>query len=47
MSRRDRIVVALANGILRFATPRYRALLRGLIVKGIKQAIREQQGEGR
>jgi hypothetical protein len=50
VKRRDRIVVALANALLRLASARYRALVKGLIAKGLEQAAREaadrEQQEG-
>jgi hypothetical protein len=33
---RDRIVVSLANGVLRLATPEYRAILHQSIVDGLR-----------
>jgi len=41
LKRRDRVVVAVANFVLRFASKRYRALVRGLIAKGFETAIAE------
>ena len=47
MKRRDRYVVWLANRILRFASPRYRLLLRGSILYGLGAAKRDaEQGKG-
>jgi hypothetical protein len=46
MKRRDRIVVAIANLVLRAASKRYRDLTKALIVRGM-EAERERLYPGR
>lgn len=44
-ARRDRVVVWLANRLLRLASPRYRAMLEGSIRYGLIAAAKEEQWE--
>lgn len=40
--RRDRLVVALSNLVLRLASRRYRLTLAGLVIKGMQAVDRER-----
>jgi hypothetical protein len=40
MKRRDRIVVACVNGLLRLASHEYRTLMRGVIADGFASRVR-------
>lgn len=46
MKARDRIAVALANSILRLASKRYRRMVEGTILYGLRSAARDAR-EGR
>lgn len=45
-ARRDKYVVAIANFVLRFASRRYRAIVKGAIIHGFKAAAEEDSTNG-